>query len=615
MKFTPISIALAFALGAPQLSAQEIESFQVTGSRLNAESVIGEAVINRAQIDALNPASTTDLIAAIPHVLLSENGKAGGQSFVTIRGGESNFTLIMIDGVAVNDPTNSRGGGFDFNLLSPDAIERVEVYKGGVSAIYGGEALSGVIHIITRDTTGITARIEAGDENQRNGSLTLSGDISDSFSGLLSVTSRNHDVSDVQNYENNQVWAKLSSNTDAAQHSLTVSYSDQDSAAFAEDSGGELFALPAVAEKKTSEQWLVALNGAYELAETLNLNAQISWHRHESGSINPGIAPGAFNGVPPSEIDTAYKKQEAEVYVSWAANQTLELVAGIEGFKATGSNDGFLDFGFPLPAGFTLEQESYGAFAEGSADFDALTVNVGLRFDDAKGFSSETSLRTHLRYAVSEKTEVFGGYNEGYKLPSFFALAHPLIGNPNLKPERADSYEVGVRTAFTKVQNLEFTVYRNEFSDLVDFDPETFSSVNRSEVLAEGVELLTQVSLTSWLTMQLDVNYQDTEIKGVDAELRRRPEWFGGATLQADFKPVDVTLRIESRDSFTDSSIPTGVVTLGGYTTANLSAQWQVSENLDLTFNVENLLEKSYQQSTGFVIDDANVRAGLVYKL
>lgn len=615
MKFRPVSITLAMALLASKISAQEIENFLVTGSRLDTKSLASEVVFSREQIEALNPSSTTELVSAIPHLLLSENGKAGGQSFVTIRGGESNFTLILIDGVAVNDPTNSRGGGFDFNLLSPDAIERVEIYKGGVSAIYGGEALSGVIHFITRETEGVSLQLEAGNESQANANLTVAGDITDSLSGLISASARKHNVSDNENYQNNQFWAKLKHSAENSLNTLTISYSDQDSASFAEDSGGLLYATPAIPEDKNSEQWLVGFTSQYQLTNALSINAQISWQRHESGATNPGIAPGVFDGIPASDIDTAFKKQAAEAYLTWQTNDTLNLVAGVEGYKATGSNDGFLDFGFPLPAGFYLEQESYGVFAEGSAKFAALTLELGLRYDDAKGFSSESSVRTHLSYALNDNTRLFAGYNEGYKLPSFFALAHPLIGNPDLKPERADSYEVGFSSAFAYFNNLEFTLYRNEFSDLVDFDPETFSSVNRSEVISEGVELLAQLPLTSWLNLQFDINYQDTEIKDVDTDLRRRPNWFGGASLQAKVNAFDINLSIQSRDSFTDSSIPTGVVTLGGYTTVNLGAQWHVTEDLDLTLNVDNLLQKDYQQSVGFVIDDSNVRAGLVYRL
>ena len=108
------------------------------------------SVLDSQQIKALNKTTVADLLKTLPGLLVEEQGGPGGLTAVSIRGGESNFTLVLVDGIAVNDPTNSRGGGFDFANLNPNMVDRIEVVRGAQSAIYGSDALAGVINIITR---------------------------------------------------------------------------------------------------------------------------------------------------------------------------------------------------------------------------------------------------------------------------------------------------------------------------------------------------------------------------------------------------------------------------------------------------------------------------------
>jgi vitamin B12 transporter len=107
-------------------------------------------ILDRDRIEVLNKRTVAQLLKTVPGVLVEELGGPGGLTAVSIRGGESNFTLVLLDGVAVNDPTNTRGGGFDFSRLNPASVERIEIVRGSQSAIYGSDALAGVINIITR---------------------------------------------------------------------------------------------------------------------------------------------------------------------------------------------------------------------------------------------------------------------------------------------------------------------------------------------------------------------------------------------------------------------------------------------------------------------------------
>ncbi len=348
-------------------------------------------------IEQINPPSTVALLEQLPHLLVSQNGGPAGHSFVSIRGGEPNFTLVMIDGVAVNDPTNSRGGGFDFNQLDPAAIERIDVYRGGVSAIYGGEAVSGVIHFITRRAGSSSVAVEVGNDQQRRLNVTLATPDQGDYSALASLSENRESPSGFSDYRNRQALLKLSADKTNSYQQLLFTTSQTDNRAFAEDSGGNRFASPRIPEIRDSEQWLASWRGRYRVAENRQWHARLSWSRHQEDSDNPGIEDGVLSGIPPSEIESDYRRVDGELYLDWQPEPEWSVVAGVSGYRARGENAGTMDFGFPAPVDFELRQRNYGLFAETSKSFSALSLALGLRYDAPADFDNELSSQPELQ--------------------------------------------------------------------------------------------------------------------------------------------------------------------------------------------------------------------------
>ena len=146
MQHRVISILIMSVLaGASEAaSGPAIEDVLVTGTLAPQLALTSSvSVLDTEQILALNKTTVADLLKTLPGLLVEKQGGPGGLTAVSIRGGESNFTLVLIDGVAVNDPTNFRGGGFDFANLNPNMVDRIEVVRGAQSAIYGSDALVG----------------------------------------------------------------------------------------------------------------------------------------------------------------------------------------------------------------------------------------------------------------------------------------------------------------------------------------------------------------------------------------------------------------------------------------------------------------------------------------
>jgi outer membrane cobalamin receptor len=142
------SMLLLFSLGMPlpvQAGAPALENMLVTGSYSQRTATTASvSVLESDEIRSLAKRSVADLLKTLPGLLVEEQGGPGGLTAVSIRGGEANFTLVLLDGVPINDPTNTRGGGFDFANLNATLVERIEVVRGTQSAIYGSDAVAGL---------------------------------------------------------------------------------------------------------------------------------------------------------------------------------------------------------------------------------------------------------------------------------------------------------------------------------------------------------------------------------------------------------------------------------------------------------------------------------------
>src|SRR4051812_40749149 len=142
------------------------EAIVVTASRTEPAPAGAVSIIEAADIARMQPASLLESLDDVAGVRAFSTGGIGGRSFLSIRGGEPNFTLILLDGIRLNDPTNSRGGGFDFFLIDPALVERIDVVRGAASAVHGSDALSGIVNIsllgATRGASGASLRAQAG---------------------------------------------------------------------------------------------------------------------------------------------------------------------------------------------------------------------------------------------------------------------------------------------------------------------------------------------------------------------------------------------------------------------------------------------------------------------
>ncbi|MEA3032847.1 MAG: vitamin transporter [Sphingomonadales bacterium] len=588
------------------------EGIVVTASRTEAAPPGAVSVVEAADIERMQPASLLEPLDDVAGVRAFSTGGAGGRSFLSIRGGEPNFTLVLLDGLKLNDPTNSRGGGFDFFSIDPSLVERIEVTRGAVSAIHGSVALSGAVNISLRaprpGERGATARTEAG--SQGDFGLGAGFETGWSGGGLLGAGSwyDSGGLTAGSDLRRRQALSQLRQRIGGFEARLLGLYGHADRSAFPEDSGGPRLAVDRERERGTAELRAVGLTVRREEDANLRPDLSLSWSRQEDRSATPAIVPGVLQGTPALTADSRFSRFEAIADLG-IGRGPLVATLGAAFLRESGRSNGTIDFGFPLPVAFDLVRTTRSAFAEASfRSGGGFSLNLAGRYDDvADGRHRWTGRAAASWQPAAGGPTLFARAGEGYKLPSFYALAHPLIGNPALRPERSRNLEAGVELARGAGDFLRLAVFRNRFRDLIDFDPATFTTVNRDRVRASGVELegrwrpLAALSLAGALS-RLDLKSP--------TPLRGRPRWQGSlrAAWQVS-KPLELNAALRFNSDYFDSSIPTGLVRADGHGEADLGLRYRLSARFSLAAAVRNLTGERFEDAVGFRAPGRRLRA------
>ena len=605
------------------LSEQQLAPLLISGSVIKeatSESVLADHTVSRKQLHQAGYSTTVDVLRQIPGINVTQQGGQGGLTFVSMRGGDPNFTSVIIDGVRVNDPTNSRGGGFDFSGLDHQLIEKVDVFFGGYSPVFGSESLGGVISITTlgvSDKSGVSVVAELAEKNGHAESFHVSKTVADTVDfSLAGVYREGGDVIEGDSLERKQFIFKAQPKySDKFDWSFSYFASDGDATSFPEDSGGDQLAVIRVVEKRKFKQNNVAISGSYIVNKNWLISLIATQADHEEGVNNPGIAVGFISGIPPILSDSDYQRRDISLTNSFSLADTVNLGLGAEVTREDGQFDSILDFGFPLPASFSLKRDIKAAFTEVSwKATDNLKFITGLRYDNAENLN-ETTARFIANYTqpVAERSFSFQ-YSEGFKLPSFFALGHSLVGNPNLKPEISKNLSVDIKQDFyTGTVSTTLSLFHNEFKDLVDFDPILFTNVNRSFVTAEGATLGLSLKPSQKISINSHITYTNYKTDK-SVKLRRRPEWTSAASVNWKLQE-SLSLNVQGVyvGSFYDSSIPTGLIKMEGYTDVDAIAKKVFTRGASLSFIVNNIFNNGYQETVGF--SNAGRQAWLVGSL
>ena len=577
---------------------------------------VGMAVLTAADIARIQAASMQELLKNIPGVYVNDSGT--GVTSIHLRGAEANYTLVLLDGVPMNDPSDSRGGSFDLNLLDPSLVNTIEILSGSAAALYGSGALGGVINITLkkRSVDGLSLTGDYGTNDSYRvsgaGAVKLGEDVD------LSLSASRKDMGDLPTLgrlDATQVMASLGYRiSDHTYMRLTSVNIDQSAANFPEDSGGALYAVWRDQDQRAATVGRYSFTLGSELGESLSLNTTASYFKQHKVESSPGVAPG--NAIPPNGAVTDLSRYNAELGFTYKVSESWHSYLGAHYAHEAGDSEGYLYAPgvFDLP--FSLARDRLSLISENKWALGAqhdLHTTVRLDFPDA--FSTQLSLAgSYVWTAPTEESSLRATVMTGYKEPSFFALGHPLTGNPALKLEKSTSMELAWRQklAIARGASFEAKLFYSRYKNLVDFDEVSFLHVNRDRVEVTGGELSTDIKLGASLEVGGAATYMKGTIMGVDRRLRNRPDWLANVYMNwAVSDDINIYGSVAYVDRQYSSSFVTGPEMLDDFVTVNATINWKINRSLLLYAKVNNATDTHYEEAVGFPAQGTTARIGM----
>ncbi len=588
-------LLFAAAAGAQEPAEAFYETATVQARPLSAATG-SVTVIDREAIEASGARTVGDLLRLAPGVSLTTNGR-GGFSAAQIRAGDPNFTLVLLDGVPLNDSTYQVGDVFNLEGLPTAGIERIEIVRGPLSSFYGSTGLAGVVQIFTRDGGKPEARAElsAGDASYRRGTGTVSGKD-------WSVTALWEEEAERIAEERFEQAGGLASLTRGnLQLKARGAWWEGDD--YPDASGGPVYGD---GELRRSDHEELSLAAGLSLGERHRLDASV--YRHAMDRESPAV----LFAVPDAVEETRFTRTR----IGWASvlrsSEALRWSAGVDVQREQGENESILA-GF-ITGDYDISRTLPGAYTELIAGRGDWTFELGSRIDLPDDNAAQWSPRLGIARQAG-KARLRASAGRAWKLPSFFALASPpaLGGNPDLRPETVLGGDMGIEWRFDRT-DAGLTLFYNHFEDLVDFDFESFLHLNRAEVETRGIEGTWGWKPQDGISLRASTTWQEFES---EADLRHRPKWTG--SLQARWQPIEaLTLDLDAQavSRFFDRQIPVeDRRTVDGYELLGVGAAWRFAKYFanpwELRLRLDNLLDERYETLIGFPGPERSVRAGL----
>lgn len=611
MTFLKVSVAAITLLPACAFAQEAKEDIVVTASGFEQpRSETGQAitVIDEERLDELQAVSITDALRTLPGVTIATRGPVGSQSSLFLRGGNSSQTLVLVDGARINDPS-SPNAAFDFGALLTGNIGRVEVLRGPNSIIWGSQAIGGVINVQSLAPTEMLAvRVGAeygyADSVRANANLSgTSGMFEGSVGGAYYRTdgiSALAGGTEKDGYENFAANGRLKVNL-ADNLALDFrGYYNRGTIEYDAAFGVGANALPV----SNNRQFIGYVGANFDLADG-RLQNRVSYTRTDISRVGTDPVVFSFNN-----FDVEGTIDRFEYHGAFDVADSATIVFGVE-HERTFASTSFE--GAPADRARNRVTSGFGQLI--LRPIKGLTLTGGVRYDDYSDYGGQTTLGGNIAYTPNGGDTVLRAtYAEGFRAPTL-SEGQPPFGNPDLKPETARNFDLGVEHKFLDGAAQVFATYFNRRStDLIAFSFVTFQSENIDRVKAEGVELGFALQPTGNLNIQANYTLTDAINRSAGANfgkrLALRPQHSGSLTLdwQTPWKLKLGTTLLLAGDSFDN---PSNSVRLDGYALASLRAAYPVTDAIEVYGRVENLFDTDYVQVAHYNTYGRNAHVGV----
>ena len=576
-----------------------------------AASPSAVAVITRAQIEAKKPFDILGVLRLVPGLSVAQSGTRGKTTSVFTRGTNSNQTLVLVDGVRANSPQDGR---FDFGQIPIENVDHVEIVRGPGSALYGSDAIGGVINIITKRGQGPLqpgGLLEFGNqglnrqEANANGSFGKNDENRLSFSGY-----RLHSSGQFRNDDYRNVGASLRFDRDlSASKNKTLSFIGRTSQSKFGVPGQRFLSFdPFQRDNSRDTQLSLQFENRDRRRRDKIVVGQYN-RRLEDDNTRNQTAPTAA----PSRFSNRVQSLDAQTSYDFGRNT---LTAGLETRHESAditSNFAFVGDGGAVQTGgssYNKGTRTNAIFAQDELKSGKFTLAPGVRYEDNSQFGNFTSYRVAGAYDVTPSTRFKASYGTAFKAPSFDSLYFPNFGNPKLTPETSRGYDAGVLQKFGS-GTVELTYYNNRLKDLIGSDPMTFLPVNINRAKTSGFEVALDQPLNR--NFRLLVAGNTTATSSSSGRLLRRPKFNASADLIANRGKFQGDLGLVAQGQRFDSNFVNEFTPrqYGGYVRTDFTLSYRVRPQFALYARVGNLLNRKYEEVAGYQAPRFNLSVGI----
>lgn len=583
--FAVATLLSALAVAQQPPTFQDRVLVTATGDPQPADDVAAAStVITAADLQAAGVASLADALRWVPGLTVLRSGLDNGVTSLFTRGTASTQTLVLWDGVRLNSPFF---GGYDWSVPLAAGLDRVEVVRGPYSALYGGDAIGGVVQLFPLQAAGdrLSVTAEGGGSGWRLGEVEA-GVRSGRWELVASAASRDGS-GPLENDDFSSRVGMLGASATFANGSR-VGLLFHRTTSFTE--------VPFSGAVVTPHRWtasaetIVAVPLHLALGTGSMLEVTVSRVERDLRYADPDDPSGFVRSDTLADSDGA----RVVLHRSWARHH---LVVGGE-WRGDRVTDGS-SFGTNLDR---KGQSTRALFAQDSASLGSgLGVLAGVRWDEASPWGSELSPRVSVSWE-GRALRSWVSLGEAFRAPGLGELYYPLSGNPALSPERSRSAEAGVALPLAGSRSVvQLVGFANRQRDLIDFDYATFKYDNIARALENGVEASWTATIAGRGHVGAALTWLDAR-DGSGVPLLRRPAWSGSLTLTA---PVAAGVEGAASLVWVGSRTDLDPVTFervrqGGFVTADLAATVPLSAALAARLRVENLADRRYEEVRGY---------------
>lgn len=629
----PLSVAIASTFISLSVSAQvEIQTAEqmvITATRTEVElkkAPASMSIITKEDILSEPGTALNDLVKNVAGVESQMDGGRAGREMISIRGMDSKFTMILVNGRKLSSSNAIfRGNDFDLSVIPKDSIERIEVIRGPMSALYGSEALGGVINVITKHPNNKWNSQLSGDYNYRDddggaqystGFNTAGALIEDelfmSFSLNQSTRDAWHAFSGQAINSSGDTYDRSDATTLEARDTLSVagnllwyinqdhdlafdfSYADDDRDGVLESTSG----LTESEMRLKRNTQAVTYNGTFDWGEALvryNRDAVTSEDNYNSKNVELGF------------YDVDETNHSIYTHATTYIGEHILTLGGELNYAELANPDSLTETGKASVAQQALFIQDQWALS------DATTLTYGARIDLHEQFGSHWSPRAYLVHSLTDKLTIKGGVGTAFNAPSLLQLSSEniissckgaclVVGNPDLDPETSVSYEVSA--IYTENNwGIEAGLFRNEIKNLIDQDRDNpigssgeldiFTYKNIDEALVQGIELSGYYEFTDRLNFDGNYTFLDTEDKTTNESLLDRPDH---AVMGRLNWKATADLDSFARVNYNGSTLIESDIYQPSYTTVDLGVNYLIGAELRLRAGVKNLTSEQFEE-------------------